>query len=180
MLFKELFVAQKDLIKVTVAALVLIVGIGLIVVRGAGGPDRRGAPAPQSNYFYDLGTGELFTQPVAALPPVTAPSGGEGVRAFVFTCGECTPSQLVVGYLQRLNEKAIEVSGRLAQVEDTKRQALYTDIQGGTFVAAPPAAGEQPRWMPIITMESKALLQAHMRMCPGEERAMLCTPDKAK
>lgn len=169
--------SQKDLIKLVIAAVALLVGVGLIVARG-GGPDRRGVPGPEAHFYYDLDTGELFTESVTRTPPITAPSGGEGVRAFVFTCGQCASSQLVIGYLQKLSGQAIEATDQLTNVDEDKRHPLYAQIQGGTFVAVAPEAGQPPRWLPAVSPESKAIIQSYLTICPGKKRALLCTPDK--
>jgi hypothetical protein len=67
-------------------------------------------------YFYDLSNDQLFAADIKALPPIPAPSGNKtpdgrdtGVRAIVFSCGDCTDEkQRYIGYLETLTPEAKE------------------------------------------------------------------------
>ncbi len=170
---------QKDLIKLAVAVVLLLVGVGLIVLRGGGPSQTSGGAAPSNLYYYDLQSGELFAGPTDAIGTIEAPSGGDGVRAFVYTCGECTQDELVVGYIQRLNDKAVEATRQLDQVEEERRQAMYGVIQQGTFVASKPEAGAAPQWVSSTQPNGATIMQAFQSICKGK-LALICTPDKVK
>lgn len=77
---------------VIVIAAVLIVGSLVVIFK----PSQRDVPMA---YFMDMGSGELITHDGSAPPPITAPSGSEGVLAHVYSCGACSPDNLTVGYL---------------------------------------------------------------------------------
>jgi len=171
---------QKDLIKLAVAVVLLLIGVGLIVVRGGGDSRTSGGPAPESLYYLDLQSGKLFEGPTDAVASIPAPSGGDGVRAFVYTCGECTEAELVVGYVQQLNDKAIKASRDLEGLEEERRQALYGVIQQGTFVARKPGAGVDPQWMSSGTPGGAEVMQSFRTICGENKLALICTPDKVK
>ncbi|MBI4581376.1 MAG: hypothetical protein HY718_16865 [Planctomycetes bacterium] len=68
-----------------------------------------GTAGPKQAWYYDLNTGQLFTAEVTKELPVAAPSGpapeGQpaGVRAFVFSSGDCSnPSDRFIGWLETL------------------------------------------------------------------------------
>lgn len=61
-------------------------------------PDSRESVA--KSYYYDLGTQKLFVDSSLKNPPITAPSGGEGVLAHVYTVGR--DDQKVIGFLEKL------------------------------------------------------------------------------
>lgn len=59
-------------------------------------------------WYYDLNTQELFAASHRLVPPIEAPSGltpdGElaGVRAYVFSCGDCgDPEQRYIGWVEK-------------------------------------------------------------------------------
>lgn len=70
-------------------------------------------------YYYDLDTDELFTDDGSRLPPFTSPSGGEAVRAMVFSCGDCDDAaSRFVGYLQKMSaelKQAYESGGEIPE-----------------------------------------------------------------
>jgi hypothetical protein len=169
---------QKDLTKIAIAVVLLIVG-GVLIVKYGGGQDRRGGPAPDSLYYLDLQSGELVHGPTDGLSPIDLPSGNQGVRAFVYTCGDCTESELLVGYVQKYNDKAAEATRQLEGLEEDKRQMLYQVIQAGTFVAPEPEAGAQPQWVSLSDPRGMKVTQKFQSLCKGK-LARICTPAKAK
>ena len=73
-------------------------------------------------YFYDLNSGDLFPAARDEIPPIESSSGPHegkpaGVRAYIFTCGECTPKQWTIGYLETFTDEA-----RLALLKERRMQ----------------------------------------------------------
>ena len=59
---------------------------------------------PEYTFWYDTGTRRLFPASPMHQPPIPAPSGADGVRAFVFSAtGNCNDTgRLAIGYLLTL------------------------------------------------------------------------------
>jgi hypothetical protein len=57
------------------------------------------------SYFYDMQTRQLFAAKATFVPPIEAPSGGEGVLAQVYGCGDCT-GERVIGLLRKYTPSA--------------------------------------------------------------------------
>lgn len=89
---------EKPVVGIGVAAILVAVA-GVIAYRQfAGGPVTD--YTDQARWFYDLETGKLFPTEKLEIPPITAPSGGEGVEAVVLSCGQCgDPAQRQIVYL---------------------------------------------------------------------------------
>ena len=104
-------------------------------------------------WFYNEITGQLFAASDSSIPPIETTSGpGTGVRAWVFSCGDCAnPDERFIGYLEKMhpNTKKImdeegpqsvqTVSGRvhwLPQGEEAKwprfTSLVNTPVQGGS------------------------------------------------
>lgn len=70
-------------------------------------------------WYYDVETGKLFAASARGVPPIAAPSGGEGVRARVYTCGSCLEeSQLQVAHIEKYSPEA-----------KAKREALLKQME---------------------------------------------------
>lgn len=145
-----------------VAALVLAAAV-MLMSRG------KTPTGPTHRWFYDLQANRLFPEK-SALPPITAPSGGQGVLAHVFACGECTENNRQVAYLETYTE-----NGLIHRNEDATGA-----INPGHLVALPPSNGTQPRWVPsessagiTITMNQSASLR---QQCPDPKGFQPCLP----
>jgi len=61
-------------------------------------------------YYYDVNAGEIFPGPWAA-HDADAPSGGERVIAYVYTCGDCTnTTDCFIAYLERIDGDSHQVA----------------------------------------------------------------------
>lgn len=90
-------------VKILVAVVLLVIA-GVVIVRSRGGSS---GSAIAGEMYFDVQSGELFIGPLDALPPVSAPSGGEGVRAVVYGCGSCDdPLVGHVAYLIKYSDEA--------------------------------------------------------------------------
>ena len=87
-------------------------------------------PTVGAKIFYDLGTGEIYPERDRPYPPVTAPSGKEGVEAVMFSCGNCdVKSDRFIGYLRKYTPEgkqaikdalaAEDFGGRITAMEDS-------------------------------------------------------------
>ena len=83
---------------VVVAVVILIVAGILIFTNLSRSPD---VPHNARNYW-DEGDSKLYPYDGNEFPPVKAPSGGEGVRAYVFSCSDCNDKGTrFLGYVQK-------------------------------------------------------------------------------
>lgn len=146
----------------------IIVGIGalgLIVVAGVLFVARGGAQSKHLDaiYFYNLESGELFTQPIGTLPPVDG-----GVRAFVYACGECSEQNRFISHLITMPAEA-KAALDAGNVDDP-----------GTFVgmnqqiAAYNDANEL-EWLPRHSPQGEAIADAPATRCDGKP-AKQCRP----
>lgn len=134
----------------TVAAVVLVAALAVLYFQARPAGDLGGRPV----YYLDLETGEFFTERLDAVPPVTAPSGGAGVRANLYTCDECEPGRWM-GYLETYTEEArrrYEQEGVLSEAEE---DYLVRELEGD-------------RWVPYFSRRGESLREAVYEHCPGD------------
>lgn len=139
--------------------------------------DRTTAASTQV-YFYDLSGGALFGAERTAEPPIDAPSGpGNGVKAVVYGCGDCTEANLQIAYLMTNTDEARQA---MAQVESLGSQGgpvapeLAMKIQNGQRVAIVPESGEV-KWVSSTSPEGIAILSPARELCAGQS-ATPCSP----
>lgn len=143
--------------KPIVAVVVVLVLIGAaVVIAGRGSGDVPPPPVASGLYFFDLDTGETFTAPVDAVPPIDAPSGAaRGVLAHVFACGDCATAAHAVLYIETVDgDPALQTSRR---------------------VALPPKPGEKPNWLQATSPQSAPVTSQFLTHCGGA-RAERCNP----
>jgi len=168
---------RKQTLKIGLAAAALVVGVGLITWSLTRPNPLRQGRAPKEHFFYDVNDGELFAASAGEIPPIEAPSGGEGVRAYVYACGRCTEARLQIGYLERFEPQA----ARAMELRDDPRLdegellRLQQMIRGGTRVASPPEPGSSPEWISFEDAKAQHLTQAYREMC-DDGLARLCAP----
>ena len=104
---------------VTVVAVVVLAVALIFIFRQSAGS---GGPQAGNANWYDMGTGELyggFKMGEADLPPITLPSGNEGVMAKVFSRTSCDiKADRFIGYLEKYTEKG-KVAMKAAKSQDT-------------------------------------------------------------
>ncbi|MFW6059506.1 MAG: hypothetical protein ACODAQ_04960 [Phycisphaeraceae bacterium] len=128
------WINNNSVITTVVAAVLLVVALSVVAMQ-LRGPTYQ----PTEVYFWDLGTEEPFVLTSDQTPPVEAPSGDRGVRAHLYTCGECTPDEWF-GYLETLTKEAKqaqmsedvlpEEEDRLVRALDGERWVPYFSEQG--------------------------------------------------
>ena len=154
---------------IIIVALVIVGTIGWFVMED-GGND-----GPQSLWFYDLNTGELFPGKVSELPPIPAPSGdlkgaaagtAAGVLASVIRIeGE---SERKVAFLQAYTPQAKELIEASRQSQGGA-PADYEKIMSGTMVALPPAKpGDKISWVPMSSPDGYKITMAMETLANGK------------
>ena len=143
--------------------ILILAAAGLIASNLASGGDTNvnaagEVVAPTLAYFYDVGSGELFSGPGDEPGPIAAPSGATlengspgGVKALVYTCGACTPEEQFTSYLEILDP-----------IEREKPFELRNP--SNSHVAAPTGAGE-PEWHPRSSPEGTKITQSAGSRC---------------
>lgn len=123
--------AKHKAVPIAAALLVLMIAGWSIVVRST-------ASSISGVYFYDLNAGTLYVVPQDTVPPHTAPSGGEGVQAYVYDCGQCQAGTRQIGYfIQYTPElKSLMERGEEAAPEAMLHGKLIRTPEGNAWVAA--------------------------------------------
>lgn len=157
-------------LKLVAAVVILAAALALLLNSGEATVD------VGQRYFYDVESGKLFAAPASALPPIDAPSGsGNGVRAEVISCGECTDGQMRIVYLERYNEAAIHAAqnpGVDPDIEDAGDRARH--LLEGTLVAREPGDGEDIAWYSAASPAGQAIQAEYHEHCGGKPNA--CAP----
>lgn len=172
---------RKQLIQISAAVIMFAVTIGLVARYGVG-RRRTTEAAPQRIYFYDLGTGQLFADDAAALPPIAAPSGaGNGVGAVVYACGACSEPQLRIGYLERMSDEGKQAHARLRELSasgaDTPSH-LVELVDRERYVAPPPSPDEvqTPQWASLASPQGRQIVERFWTACGDNTRPIRCNP----
>jgi hypothetical protein len=129
------------------------------------GPMAMIQPQPPSHrtvavFFMDTADGSLFIEQSDQLPPIKAPSGKDGVRAFVFSCGDCgDASQQFIGWLETYTheaKKAIETPADPKTGMDN-----YEVVENGHMVASP----ESKQWVKANSEAGFKIMDSIMNRC---------------
>jgi len=142
----------KNSVVAIIAVIILIAAIVLIARNMSGG---FGSGETFGHVFwYDTGSKELYGAP-AALPPITAPSGSEGVTAYVFAKGSCdNAGDRFIVYLEKypdkeavmnaptMVERAPLMEQRLIRREDDADWVEASSDEGVAILAEADAAGQ--------------------------------------
>ncbi len=146
----------------------------------AGAGDAGEQPQPQRGarvvevYFMDTADGSIFTDKSDQLPPITAPSGKHGVRAFVFACGDCgDEANRFVGWLETYTpeaKKAIETPAAGPE----GGMANYELVENGHLVASPDSNG---KWIKANSKDGFMLMDKIQGKC-GNQALKPCFPGR--
>jgi hypothetical protein len=128
--------------------------------------------------YYDVQTGELFPYRGEELPPITAPSGGEGVIAHVFACGSCDDEDArFIGYLEKYTDEGKAQVKRTAEAiaASTKDNPPPPQPLPQRVVSAY-EKGKPPRWVSALDpIAVRSITDVHDR-CAGKDQLVRC-PD---
>lgn len=128
----------------TAAAIVTVLLSAVYVVSRSGIMRTRPTGTGVTVYFYDLSSGELFVGPLDLIETgIVAPSGGEGVRAYVYSCSDCAdPGSRFIGHLHRFTaeRKTSEPYNPAAERPSLSSDGWVTIVQDGQISSWIPAA----------------------------------------
>lgn len=158
---------------VVVTVVLIGVAVALVLARGSTGPQQY---AENGTYYMDMTSGDLFVAGADATPPVAAPSGGDGVRAHVYSCSSCSESNREVLYIEKLTDKARTLTAS-DDAEDAKplTPMQMAQVQTGILVATPATGGTEPNWVSASSEEGMALIDKAQKHCSGKA-AKRCNP----
>jgi len=123
---------------------------------------------PGSRFYYDVSSGEMVTfKANEPLPPVTLPSGKEGVLAHVYACGDCSSEQFV-GYLQKFTDEYKQIVTRV--IDPSQSTDPVVRPMTGELVAANPDAGGQPKWIEMNSEAGTQIIRAVRERCAQGQR----------
>lgn len=146
-----------------VIAVVLALAVVLYFVLTADPP--RGTPrsARTQMWFYDTDTKQLFPGPAKERPPIAAPSGKEGLRAYVFSCGACTEDEWFVAYLEKYDDsrRSGDAPNEMAAVNESH------------IVRSP----DSEEWYSAISEEANKVRGAPNVKCAGKGKPVECFPE---
>lgn len=150
-----------------VVLLLLAVGIFIKTRSSAQGPGDGTA------YFYDLTSGELFPASSTLRPPIDAPGGAnKGVRAFVYACGECSPTTQKVGYLISITPEARAMMDK--PLEDADPAVLQ---RGQVIAITPEKVGDEVQWVVRTSPDGARVSRIPSDTCAGA-RPVECFPGR--
>lgn len=139
--------------------------------------DEMSAAMPQDQprvvdvFFMDTADGSLFIDKSDQLPPVVAPSGKQGVRAFVFACGDCgNEANRFVGWLETYTPEAYKAI-MTPQPNPNGEMDIYELVENGHMVASP----VQKRWVKANSEAGFKIMDAIQNKC-GNEAPRPCFP----
>lgn len=152
---------MKPKVGIAIAAAILVIAL-FFLTRGGNVPVRN----MHHGYFYDLQTSEVYHYTGSNVAPVTAPSGGVGVRAWVFSCESCENTEShFVGYLQKYTEQAKTVLDAGRQPEG--------DIEAMMLLRLP--EGDESSWVTRNSAQGQQIRDAVVTHCPSAN-AYNCLP----
>lgn len=152
------FIDQRMMyVLIGIVVIVILMGLFVVIPRA-----QREGPEPEFNYFLDTSTGELFSVSSIEPPPVSAPSGGVGLRAYVFSCESCDePDSRFVGYVERFTREArIKRREALERIQmgfdDETSEILLAESETGRFIRRP----DEAQWYAADSPEATAIMES--------------------
>ena len=178
------FIHQKPATTTVVSILVLVASCAFLWYQFQPDPELpEWITPPVVVYFYDLETDEYFGHSNADPPPVltpkqTASDKPRGVRAYIYTCSDCSPENRFVAFFETFNPTArdawrrrltgrriAEVQGPLA--DDTVSSKI------GRFVALPT---DKDKFIAATDPEALPIIERAYKTCPTGLPPSQCFP----
>ena len=139
------------------------------------------------HWYYDLNTGELFVGAAGQVAPIDAPSGPfvtptgttslrAGVRAFVFSCADCSDtSRQFIGYLEIFHPKAKQHIDDLQSGKSITVGATFEQVAQST---GPPLVADPIKlnWVPMSSEEGSNLISSLTTTCADGAPPRQCNP----
>ncbi|QQE12287.1 hypothetical protein JD969_02090 [Planctomycetota bacterium] len=161
------------------AVVVLVIAIAVIALQSGLLGGSRGTGVREA-YFLDTGTKQIFRGGISEQAPIKAPSGKEGVRAFIYTCGECADdyagldeagvqgADAFIGYTQRLDPKAKKMLEKAkAAGQDLMMVEMQLSQNGYQYSDA-----KATKWVSQNSRAGMGVVQSVQSKCP--DGAKMC------
>lgn len=140
---------------------------------------------PIEVYFFDLETGEIFAHPVSDPPPILTPkqAAGDkprGVRAYIYTCSDCSPEKRFVAFYETFNPTTREgwerrIAGRRMAVIDAPLSDNTIISKIGRFVALPT---DKDNFISLEEEDARKIVERAYKPCPSGAPPSPCYPGK--
>jgi len=148
---------------------IVVVWLSTLAVIGLTSMPQTANATPQTAWFYDLNTGELF-EASYAIPPIATSSGkhdGEpaGVMAYVFSCGKCSADQRYIGWLETRQEPGISAAALEAEQELKPGTPLLLQEASGTMIRRV----DDKQWYPIEGEAAQHVMDEALSKCDSAE-----------
>lgn len=175
------FLNNNSSLATILAVVLLLISLGVIILqtRNANSHEAVGV------YFYDMSSGQLFAAGSDQVPPISTPSGADsGVRAHVFSCGDC-PNNLVgmnaeqvketgafIAYLEQLTPRGKEAYlASIQPVAPGAEEPPFVDTTEHTLVRRV----EDTKWERVNSREGSQI-QSSVDACENGIPARACLP----
>ena len=138
---------------------------------------------PRQAYYFNLESGELFTQQIGQFTPIrvahagAAPvhdPAGQGVRAYVFSCGDCGDADSrYIGWIEMHNPAYLgdNAKGGHGEMSPAFTMMMLAEREDGTLVRAV----DRDDWLAKKSAEGKTLMADARDRC-GDRPAVRCEP----
>lgn len=147
---------------------------------------------PDGFWYLDLDTGKLFLGDTKALPPISAPSGGLGVRAHIYGCDkgcgkldlegmtleDIEKLNLFVSHLERITEDGLAVAKQAkanATGKITPDAAAYLATMEHHVIQI--LDRPKPKWIKPSVETTRVISQMLQGHC-GDSQAQPCIPGR--
>jgi hypothetical protein len=160
---------QNSAVVTIIAVVLLLVSLGVIIMTLTPKNPARVVDV----YFMDTSDGSLFVDKSDQLPPVAAPSGKDGVRAFVFSCGDCgDEASRFVGWLETYTPDAKKA---ISAPSDNPEAGMdnYEVVENGHMVCDPVSK----KWVMANSEQGFKIMDMIQNKC-GTEAPKPCFPGR--
>lgn len=124
----------------------------------------------EAEFFYDIQQKRLFTARPTPWTPIDAPSGAKnGVKAYVYSCGECSDKdKRFIAFLEMYTDEALKsvIDGSISHEERSQLQGEGWRIR----------KVDDQDWMQGTTKEARQMMRDASR-CPDGKEAQRCRPE---
>ncbi len=125
-------------------------------------------------YYMNVATNQTFAASTEEIPPITTPEGHEeaGVRAYLFTCGECKPGEWF-GYLEKFSDeyKRSLADGSLEKMPPPRRADMRMESQ-----LIRPLESERTDWVGSLSSEANQIKLKVAKTCGEGTKPTECLP----
>lgn len=162
---------DNSALAVIVAAVILL--IALLVILNTNKNAAR--PTGSAQWYYDIESRKRFKDEGTKIAPFETASGGTGVSAMVYSCGDCD-SDWKIAFLRKYSDEA-------KKLKEEQRRALREAVESGV----PPAPGQMGpleqemlisrvdpiEWFEFASPDAEAILAEYAAAC-GDKAATIC------